>query len=235
MAKYFKFVYDADAGISESLLVDNLQYIHTDIKGTISFIPSDFNNQGVVQMILNQEDPRRKVKTYLEEQWETLINSNQTFIDIPIRELPATETSLCEDNTWQFWELTVAFDPTDCDVILSATIEPEGLGTITIGEPIIIEGKFRGYYAQATGTPCGTQDLVFLQGSDCGAPGQPVLEEGFEEYVYTGQQVGCEGEGGEPVSYCLIAKPVFKTTGFTGTLSFGKITVPEPPEEPELP
>ena len=228
MAKYFKFVYDADAGISESLLVDSLQYIHQEDLQKLAFIPADFNEGGVVKLTLNQEDPRRKIKTYLEEQWEILMSSNQTFVEIPIRELPVTESVECDDNAWAEWVIMVGFDPTDCNVILSATIEPEGLGTITIGDSFVnpITGSSGNWYATATGTPCGTQDIAFLQSDgDCADPGTPVLIPGIEEYYYTGKMVTCEPEGGEPVMYCLIAKKVFNTVGFSGTLSFNKLTV----------
>ena len=151
------------------------------------------------------------------------MSSNQTFVEIPIRELPATESVECNDNTWGEWVVQVGFDPTDCNVILSATIEPEGLGAITIGSSFSIEGV-TGWYATATGTPCGTQDIAFITGTECGEGGTPVLlVPGLEEYFFTGVVVLCEGE--EPVTYCLIAKKVFNTVGFSGTLSFNKLTV----------
>ena len=118
------------------------------------------------------------------------------------------------------------FDETNCNILLSVTIEPAGLGTVTVGDSFVnpITGSDANWYATATGTPCGTQDLIFLSGIECGEAGTQVLIPGFEEYYFTGANVLCEGE--EPVTYCLAAKKVFTTETYRGTLAMSKVVVP---------
>ena len=221
MAKYFKFIVESSTGDADNLLVDNLQYIFSESLSKLAFIPNDFNEGGVVKLTLNQDDPRGKVKFYLEEQLEILMNSNDIFREINLQALPLSQSVECASNTWAEWEVTAGFDPTDCSIILSATISPGGLGAITIGSAVSAEG-ITGWYATATGTPCGTQDIAFITGVDCGVAGEPVL--GLTDYFFTGANVTCEGE--EPVIYCLVAKKVYNTVGYTATLSFNKLTVP---------
>jgi len=233
MAKYLQFqVRPVGTNPAQFVLVNmdevKMLWYENDMK--IVFVGNNFTTEGEVCYLLSQPDAQGEVYTYLQREWASLINSNDSIRIIPAQ-LPLVVTEDCEDNTWQEWVVQAGFEPTidgvNCNVILSATIEPEGLGTITIGEQFInpVTGAIA-WLATATGTPCGTQEIAFLQESPefpCGEEEQPVP--GMEEYNYTGAIVACENEGGEPVLYCLIAKPVKRTTPVQGQLQMKKVTV----------
>jgi len=226
MAKYFRFL-SPDGSQQQVLDMDNVKYIWGETTEKIVFVSKDFTSEGEVCYTLDKSDDKQEVLAYLQSQWQSLILGNDTFIDIPYT-LPFTKTVECIANTWAEWEVQVGFAEGDCNVILSALIEPEGLGTITIGDSFVnpITGSSGNWYATATGTPCGTQDIAFLQSDgDCADPGTPVLIPGIEGYYYTGKMVTCEPEGGEPVMYCLIAKKVFTTETYRGALAMRKVTV----------
>ncbi len=225
MAKYFRFL-SPDGSQQQVLDMDNVKYIWGETTSKIVFVSKDFTETGEVCYTLDKSDDRQEILAYLQSQWQSLILGNDTFIDIPYT-LPFTKPVECTANAWAEWEIMVGFDETDCNVILSATISPEGLGTITIGDWFVnaVKGSPANWYGTATGRACGTQDIAFLQSDgDCGDPGTPVLIPGIDGYYYTGVIVTCEG--GEPVIYCLIAKKVFTNEAYRGTLAMSKVTVP---------
>tara|TARA_R110002020_G_scaffold70385_2_gene182626 strand:- start:9019 stop:9693 length:675 start_codon:yes stop_codon:yes gene_type:complete len=224
MAKYFRFL-SPDGSQQQVLDMDNVKYIWGETTSKIVFVSKDFTETGEVCYTLDKSDDRQEILAYLQSQWQSLILGNDTFIDIPYT-LPFTKSVECTANTWAEWEVMVGFDPTNCNVILAATISPEGLGTITIGDSFVnpVTGSPANWYATATGTPCGTQDLIFLGGIECGEVGTPVFIPGFEEYYFTGFATSCEGD--EPLDYCLAAKKVFTNETYRGTLAMNKVTVP---------
>lgn len=225
MAKYLQFqVRPVGSNPAQFMLVnmEEVKFLWSESSTKIVFVSNDFATEGEVCYTVSPSDERGEVISYLQREWASLINSNDSIRVIPAT-LPLTVTTECTANTWQEWVVQVGFDETDCNVILSATIEPEGLGAITIGSSLST-GGVTGFYATATGTPCGTQDIAFITGIECGVNGEPVLVPGLEGYFFTGVNVLCEG--GEPVTYCLIAKKVYTDTTLTGTLGMKKVTVP---------
>ena len=228
MAKYFRFL-SPDGSQSYSLNMDEVKLIWAETDMKFVFVGNNFSTDGEACYLLSGSDERGEVFSYLQAQWQSLIIGNNTFIDIPYQVGQSTEA--CEDNQWQEWVVQAGFqitaDGVNCNVIETATIEPAGLGTITIGEQFInpVTGALA-WLARATGTLCGTQEIAFLQESPefpCGEEGQPVP--GMEEYLYTGAVVACENEGAPPVIYCLIAKPVTQTVAITGSVQMKKVTV----------
>ena len=222
MAKYFRFL-SPDGSQQQVLDMDNVKYIWGETTSKIVFVSKDFTETGEVCYTLDKSDDRGEILAYLQSQWQSLIIGNETFRDIPYT-LPFTKSVECNDNSWAEWVVQVGFDPTNCAALPSSvTIEPEGLGSVTVGSLLSIEGV-TGFYATATGTPCGTQDIAFITGIECGVEGAAVPIPGLEEYFFTGKTVQCLGE--EPVTYCLIAKKVFNTEIYRGTLGLSKVVVP---------
>tara|TARA_R100001480_G_scaffold11909_1_gene20650 strand:- start:5 stop:703 length:699 start_codon:yes stop_codon:yes gene_type:complete len=212
MEKYFQFQARPEASrppMFQLVNMSNVKYLWVKDDNQLFFISNSIDNSAGLVLTGSLENSAGYIKAYLEREWQQLINSNDKIRVIP-SVIPVTvpgEKEDCELNTWEAWELTAGFDPENCN-ILNVEINPEGLGSITIGSPFVIE-SFSGFYAQAEGTPCGTQDIAFLTGvGECQPNGVPVGIPGLEEYLFTGAKVLCEIEGGEAVQYCLIAKPV---------------------------
>tara|TARA_R100001443_G_scaffold88794_1_gene95228 strand:+ start:21 stop:704 length:684 start_codon:yes stop_codon:yes gene_type:complete len=226
MAKYLQFqVRPVGSNPAQFMLVnmDEVKFLWSESPTKIVFVGNDFATEGEVCYTISPADGRGEVISYLQREWASLINSNDSIRVIPAT-LPLTVTTECNDNSWAEWVVQVGFDPTNCAALPSSvTIEPEGLGSVTVGSLLSIEGV-TGFYATATGTPCGTQDIAFITGIECGLPGAAVPIPGLEEYFFTGKTVQCLGE--EPVTYCLIAKKVYTATTLSGMLGMNKVTVP---------
>ena len=228
MEKYFQFQLRPEASsppMFQLVNMSNVKYLWATGGTKLVFVSNDFNPGGDLVLTGSVEDSAGYIKAYLEREWQQLINSNDKIRVIPSI-LPVTipgEGEQCELNDWESYDLIPAFGegPEGCLTILSVDVNPEGLGNITIGSTLEVEGVF-GYYAIATGTRCGTQEIAFITGIDCGMKGDVVGLPGLEDYLFTGKKIFCENEGGESTVYCLIAKPVF-TEGAptTPTISFG--------------
>tara|TARA_R110002012_G_scaffold9575_2_gene43904 strand:- start:1026 stop:1706 length:681 start_codon:yes stop_codon:yes gene_type:complete len=225
MAKYLQFITNrAEGGRAAdytNVQMDDVQtlWMENETNDKIVFVNNNFDSNGAVVYTVASADERGKVITYLIQEWTSLMQGSDMFRTIPL-ELPLENLIECTSNTWNTWLLVGAFDETDCGVILGVDINPGGLGSITMGSAFSNETG-SGYYATATGTPCGTQDIAFLN-AECGLAGSPVAN--MDGYFYTGGTVECAGD--PPVNYCVIAKKVYNQVTFTGTIGVRKVTVP---------
>ena len=227
MEKYFQFQLRPAASrppMSQLVNMSNVQYLWNSADTKLVFVSNDFDASGQLVLTGSLATSGGAIKAYLEREWQELINSNDKIKVIPSI-LPITVSVAGEDctlNNWEAWELLPVFGegPEGCATIAGVEIGGGLLGIITMGAALSIEGV-TGFYAQATGTPCGTQDIAFITGTECQPKGSSVPLPGLETYKFTGAKITCITEGGDEVNYCLIAKPVAgeATTG-TPTISF---------------
>tara|TARA_R100001443_G_scaffold25355_1_gene38178 strand:+ start:2504 stop:3214 length:711 start_codon:yes stop_codon:yes gene_type:complete len=234
MEKYFQFQLRPEASsppVFQLVNMSDVKFLWVKDSTHLFFISNNIDNSAGLVLTGSLENSAEYIKVYLEREWQQLINSNDKIRVIPSI-LPVTvpvDGGDCALNTWELWELLPTFGegPEGCATILDVAIAEVsgGEGTITIGSPIAIEGV-TGFFAQATDTPCGTQDIAFITGVECGDKGDEVPLPGLENYRFTGTKITCTTEGGDEVNYCLIAKPVAgeATTGTpTITLSIQEV------------